>query len=292
MSEQPATRHPSPAEWLTAAQAVIRPLGSAVVAFSGGVDSSLVLKLAVLTLGRERVLAATARSPSVAPAELDDAARIAAEIGAEHVFVDTQEFESSDYLSNPTNRCYFCKTELYSRLTGLARRRGLAAVLNGVNADDLGDFRPGLLAADEHAVRAPLAEAGLDKDAVRSLAAHLGLSAHDKPASPCLSSRVPYGEPITPEKLAQVDRAESLLRSLGFRQCRVRHHGSIARIEIPAGQLAHLVEPQTRAALDAALRRLGFAYVTVDLRGLRSGSLNEVLLGPGLARTPDPPRGS
>lgn len=261
----------------------LRKLESVVVAFSGGIDSALVLKAAVLALGPQRVLAVTARSPSVPSAELADVGRLSAEIGARHEFLDTREFDDPRYLANPSNRCYFCKTELYSNLVGWARNRGFAAVVNGVNSDDLGDFRPGLKAADEHGIHAPLAECGITKFELREIAASLGLSIHDKPASPCLSSRVQYGEAITPEKLQRIDAAETFLRGLGFRECRVRHHDNLARIEVPVHELDRFVDAGLRRQIDAKLRELGYQYVTLDLRGFRSGSMNEAVLGVGLA---------
>jgi len=236
------------------------------------------------TLGAGNVLAVTGRSPSVPSAELNTVKLLAHEIGVAHEFIDTAEFEDANYLANPQNRCYFCKTELYDQLVRLATERGFNAVLSGTNADDLGDFRPGLQAADEHRVRAPLAEAGIRKAELRVIAAGLGLSIHDKPASPCLSSRIPYGEPVTPEKLQRVDAAETFLRELGFRECRVRHHEQLARIEVPTNELPRLGDVELRARIDARLRELGFQYVTLDLRGFRSGSLNEVLLGAGLSK--------
>lgn len=256
---------------------------SIVVAFSGGIDSAFVLKAAVIAISPERVLAVTGRSPSVPSAELGDVERLAAEIGAAHEFLDTREFDDPRYLANPTNRCYFCKTELYSNLVGWAKARGFAAVVNGVNADDLGDFRPGLKAADEHGIHAPLAECGITKSELREMAAGLGLSIHDKPASPCLSSRVQYGEHITPEKLQRIDAAETFLRELGFRECRVRHHENLARIEVPVAELERFADAALRGRIDARLRELGYQYVTLDLRGFRTGSMNEAILGAGLA---------
>ncbi|MBL8880513.1 MAG: ATP-dependent sacrificial sulfur transferase LarE [Phycisphaerales bacterium] len=260
----------------------LRQLESVVVAFSGGVDSAFVLKAAVLALGPDSVLAVTARSPSVPSAEIAGVEALASQIGARHEMLDTREFEDPNYLANPSNRCYFCKSELYSKLAPIARARGFDAVINGVNADDLGDYRPGLVAADEHDIVAPLADCGITKAELRQMAAALGLSVSDKPASPCLSSRVQYGEAITPEKLARIDAAEMFLRSLGFRECRVRHHADLARIELPVAELARLADASVRRAIDERLRDLGYRYVTLDLRGFRSGSMNDILIGPGL----------
>lgn len=256
---------------------ILRSLRRVAVAFSGGVDSTFVLKVAVDTLGRENVVAVTGRSASIASGEFDEAVRLAADIGAEHVILETREFEDAKYLANPTNRCYYCKTELYTRMAPLLAERGIAVIANGTNADDLGDYRPGLAAAGEHGVRAPAAEAGLTKADIRAVSAEMGLPTHDKPAAPCLSSRVQYGEAITPEKLRMIERAEAMLRELGFRECRVRHHDKLARIEVPAAEIARLASDEVRSRIDAALREIGYQYITVDLRGFRSGSMNEVI---------------
>lgn len=257
---------------------VLRKAGSVVVAYSGGVDSAFVLKLAVDTLGSARVLAVTGRSPSVASAELDDARSLAASIGVAHLIIDTDEFSNPEYLANPTNRCYFCKTTLYTQLERIRQERRLEAIVNGTNADDLGDYRPGLTAADEFAVRAPAAEAGLTKADIRELSRRWGLPTHDKPAAPCLSSRVQYGEAITPEKLRMIEAGEAYLRrEFGVRECRVRHHENLARIEVPVEEIPRLAEPANAEKLTRRFREIGYQYVTLDLRGFRSGSMNEVI---------------
>ena len=259
-------------------RAILRELRRVVVAFSGGVDSVFVLKVAVDTLGTADVLAVTGTSASVPQRDLADAKAFAESLGVEHLEIDPGEFENPAYLSNPTNRCYYCKDALYERLEAVAAERGLKAVLSGTNADDLDDYRPGITAAQEHSVRAPCAEAGLSKADIRALSEAMGLPTFDKPASPCLSSRVPYGEAITPEKLTMIDRAETFLReTMGVGECRVRCHGTLARIEVPVAVIGSVADAETRAKIDAAFREIGFQYVTVDLRGFRSGSLNEVI---------------
>lgn len=258
-------------------QDILRSLERVAVAFSAGVDSTFVLKVAIDTLGPENVVAVTARSDSLARAEFEEAVRLAESMGADHVVIETEEFQNPEYLANPANRCYFCKSELYDKLDGFIAERGLTAAVNGINADDHGDWRPGIQAAQEHAVRAPCAEAGLTKEDIRVLSERMGLPTFDKPASPCLSSRVQYGEQITPEKLRRIERAEALLHAMGFRECRVRHHENLARIEVPAEQIPLLFDPATRGRIDAGFREFGYTYVTVDLRGFRSGSMNEVI---------------
>ncbi len=258
-------------------RAILCELERVAVAFSAGVDSTLVLKVALDVLGPKNVVAVTGRSDSLARAEFEDAQRLTRSLGAEHVIIDTDEFENQNYTSNPTNRCYVCKATLYDHLDRFITERGLCAIVNGINVDDFGDFRPGIQAAREHNVRCPAAEAGLTKADVRALSKQLNLPTHDKPASPCLSSRVPYGEPVTPEKLRMIEQAEAFLHRLGIRECRVRHHKQLARIEVPSEMIETITEPALRQRIDAYFRSLGYAYVTLDLRGFRSGSMNEVI---------------
>ncbi len=257
----------------------IRELGTVAVAFSAGTDSAFVLKVAIDALGAANVVAVTGRSDSLATAEYEDAVQLAKELGAEHVVVDTEEFEDERYTSNPVNRCYYCKSTLYARMADVARSRGLRAMLSGANADDLDDWRPGLQAATEHEVIAPAAEAGLTKEDIRALSREMGLRTYDKPASPCLSSRIPYGHEVTPEKLRMVERAEAFLKAqFGVRECRVRHYGDLARIEVPAEFVARVSLRENIAQITDEFRALGFASVEVDPRGFRSGSLNDVIL--------------
>lgn len=257
-----------------AVRALLRGCGSAITAFSGGVDSSLVAYLAHQELGA-RALAVTSHSESLTRADYDLTQDLAAEWGMAYRSIRTREIENPNYRANPVNRCYYCKTTLYGDLAGLARAEGYAAILNGTNADDLGDHRPGLQAAQEFAVRSPLLECGFAKADIRALAAHLGLRNAAKPQAACLSSRVPYGFSISLPMLSQIERAEQLLKSLGFAQLRVRHHDQIARIEVPPEDFARVLEQ--REAIERGLTGLGYRYVTLDLKGFRSGSLNEGL---------------
>jgi len=257
--------------------AILAALPGVAVAFSGGIDSTVVARAAFEALG-ERAVAVTADSPSVARAELHDARRLAALIGIRHVVVTTQEFDNPDYLRNDGSRCYHCKSELYSQVERLLPDLGLPVMASGANLDDLGDYRPGLTAAAEHSVRHPLQEAGFTKADVRALAKAWNLPTWDKPASPCLSSRMAPGLAVTPERTARVEAAEAKLRTLGLRDCRVRYHeGDLARIEVPATEVARLADEPTRSELSRTFRDLGFKFVTLDLEGFRSGSLNDLV---------------
>jgi uncharacterized protein len=262
-------------------EASVGALGGAVVAFSGGVDSSVVAAVAARALG-DRGLAVTAVSPAVATGELDGARRVADHIGIAHETVSTDELARPGYRANGRDRCYFCKTELYDVLAELAAARGYPALLSGANADDAGDWRPGLRAAAEHGVRHPLLESGVTKDQVRALARHLRLPSASKPATPCLASRIPYGTAVDPATLRQIDAAERGVRALGFPVLRVRHHGILGRVEVAPDDLprALALEPQ----IAAAVKRAGYAHAVVDREPFRSGRLNAVPVRPAASR--------
>lgn len=244
------------------------------VAYSAGIDSTLLLKVAHDTLG-ENAIGLTAVSASLPALEKEEAAQLAQQIGARHVFIESHETEDVRYLANPSNRCYFCKTNTYDELFAYAHEIGFKQIIDGTNADDTGDHRPGRLAAREHGIRSPLQEIGFTKAEIRQLARELGLPNWDKPAAACLSSRIPYGTLITLENLSQVEQAENALHQLGFRELRVRHHEQVARIEVPPADFSAVI--QQHGAIVSALKTLGYHYVTLDLAGFRSGSMNEVL---------------
>lgn len=248
----------------------------ALVAYSGGVDSTFVLKVAHQVLG-EGVLAVTAVSETFPSAELEEATELAGTMGVAHRLIETHELKRPGFAENPPDRCYFCKTELFEKLSELAQELGYDSVLDGSNVDDLGDWRPGTKAAREHGVRSPLQEAGLNKEEIRALSLELGLPTWEKPSFACLSSRFPYGDTITLEKLKQVDAAENLLRSLAFKQFRVRHHGDIARLELGPAEFERLFTDGLKEKVTEGLKALGYCYVTLDLEGFRSGSMNEPL---------------
>jgi uncharacterized protein len=255
----------------------LKALESVAVAFSGGVDSTFLGWAARDTLG-DRALLVTADSESYAEGELAESRRLAALIGLRQLVIRTHEVENPAYAENPPNRCFFCKEELFTRLEPIAAAEGLRHLVYGATVDDLGDHRPGMVSARQRGVKAPLIEAGLGKADIRVLSRAVGLPTWDKPAMACLSSRFPYGTPITPEKLRQVDQAEAFVRGLGFREFRVRHHGDLARLEIAKGEMGRLWEEGRAEAIAARLAELGFLHVTVDLQGFRSGSLNAALV--------------
>jgi len=255
---------------------LFKGMESALIAYSGGVDSTLVAKIAYDVLG-DRALAITAVSPSLLPEELVDAQTQAAQIGIQHELVETHEMDNPDYTANPINRCYFCKSELHDTLKPLAIKRGYPYVIDGVNADDLQDYRPGIQAAKERGARSPLAEIKVSKAEVREISRALGLAWWDKPAQPCLSSRFPYGESITVTKLQRVGRAEIYLRQLGYQNLRVRSLEDTAKIELPAEDIPAFIQDVDLPQVVKAFQDLGFIYITLDLEGYRSGKLNQVL---------------
>jgi pyridinium-3,5-biscarboxylic acid mononucleotide sulfurtransferase len=264
-------------------RAIFVPMRSVMVAFSGGVDSTFVLRVAHDTIG-ERVIALTTSSPTMPDEDRDTAIKMAAEIGARHLVIDSNELEIPGYAANPVNRCYLCKTNLFEICEARATALGIGEIVDGLNLDDLHDYRPGMKAAAERRVRHPLVEAELSKAEIRELSRSLGLRTWDRPASPCLSSRFPYGTEITPEGLRKVAEGEKLLHALGFRVARVRYHGEVARIELERDQIARVFEPEIRDTVERELKRIGFRFVTIDLNGFRSGSLNEGIVTPAPSR--------
>ena len=268
-------------EKLDGLQDILRDMGSALIAFSGGVDSSFLLRVARDVLGG-RAAALTALSPTYPEHELEEAKRFAADLGVQHILIESNELKITNFARNDTRRCYYCKSELFTLLREHADTLGFTTICDGANVDDTGDFRPGLKAAEEKGVRHPLIEAGLRKTDIRELSRSLGLSTHGKGAMACLSSRFPYGTEITESRVRQVGRCEALLREMGFSQYRVRYHGDTARIEIERSDFAELMEESSMERIIKGFKEAGFTYVTLDLEGFRSGSMNEVLPHKGM----------
>src|SRR3984885_10858297 len=257
---------------------IFTPMTSVIVAFSGGVDSTFLLKVAQDTIG-ERVLALTTTSPTMPDQDRQSAIDMAQLIGARHVVIESNELEVEGYAQNPLNRCYLCKSNLFTVCEAKARELGIEVIVDGVNLDDLHDYRPGIQAAEQRRVRHPLVEAAMSKAEIREASRALGLPTWDRPASPCLSSRFPYGTTITLEGLQKVERGETLLHAMGFRVARVRYHGDVARLEVETSELPRLLDASTREIVDSEFKKIGFRFVAVDLKGLRSGSLNEGIVG-------------
>jgi pyridinium-3,5-biscarboxylic acid mononucleotide sulfurtransferase len=253
---------------------IFSEMESVVVAYSGGIDSTFLLKVAYDCLG-DKSIGATAVSPSVPKAEIEEAKILAGEIGVKHVLLESYEMEDSNYTANTENRCYFCKTNAYDEILKFAETENIQFVLDGTNADDIDDFRPGRKAAKEKGVRSPLQETGFSKADIRELAKELGLPNWDKPAAACLSSRIPYGTPVTEENLSQVEQAEIVLKNMGFEQLRVRHHDKVARIEVELADFERIINQRENVV--QSLKSIGYKYITLDLSGFRSGSMNEVL---------------
>ncbi|HEX4211341.1 MAG TPA: ATP-dependent sacrificial sulfur transferase LarE [Candidatus Binataceae bacterium] len=260
---------------LTRLRAIFRPLGSVMVAFSGGVDSTFVLKVAHDVLG-ERVLALTTTSPTMPSDDRISALEMGRIIGARHLLIESDELAIPGYAANPLDRCYLCKHNLFTVCEAKAAELGFEIIVDGLNLDDLHDYRPGIKAATEKRVRHPLVEAEMTKADIRHFSRAMGLPTWDRPASPCLSSRFPYGTQITPEGLRQVEEGERVLHAMGFAVARVRYHGEVARLEVEAAAIPRLLQPEVRESIDRELKRIGFRFVSVDLKGFRSGSLNEV----------------
>jgi uncharacterized protein len=260
----------------TTLENILREMGNVLVAFSGGVDSTLLAAIACRILG-DYATAVTAVSETYTRRERDEARQLARDLGLSHCEVETSESANKNFRENPPERCYYCKLELYDVLEKLKKKSGAAWIIDGTTTDDFSDYRPGMRATREHGVRSPLAEAGFSKDDVRELSRQMGLPTADKEAQPCLASRIPYGTPVTPERLQAVEQAERVLAEAGFARCRVRHHGAVARIEVAPEQIGRFADPELRMRIMEKIQKLGFTWVAVDLGGYRMGSMNEAL---------------